>query len=191
MSKVAVVYWSGTGNTEMMAQKVAEGAKEAGAEVSVLTCADFSADDVDAYDAIAFGCPAMGAEELEDTEFEPMFSACESKLSGKKIALFGSYGWGDGEWMRTWEESCKNDGAELVCDSVICADAPDDEAEAACIALGKALCKAKKKGRKSGSPFVWDCRFFFRTMRKTRCHLAVKIRYHPHRMAVTVLKEFR
>ena len=94
MSKVAVVYWSGTGNTEMMAQKVAEGAKEAGAEVSVLTCADFSADDVDAYDAIAFGCPAMGAEELEDTEFEPMFSACESKLSGKKIALFGSYGWG-------------------------------------------------------------------------------------------------
>ena len=125
MSKVAVVYWSGTGNTEMMAQKVAEGAKEAGAEVSVLTCADFSADDVDAYDAIAFGCPAMGAEELEDTEFEPMFSACESKLS---------------EWMRTWEESCKNDGAELVCDSVICADAPDDEAEAACIALGKALC---------------------------------------------------
>ena len=93
MSKVAVVYWSGTGNTEMMAQKVAEGAKEAGAEVSVLTCADFSADDVDAYDAIAFGCPAMGAEELEDTEFEPMFSACESKLSGKKIALFGSYGW--------------------------------------------------------------------------------------------------
>ena len=157
MSKVAVVYWSGTGNTEMMAQKVAEGAKEAGAEVSVLTCADFSADDVDAsyastssaeksaddvdaYDAIAFGCPAMGAEELEDTEFEPMFSACESKLSGKKIALFGSYGWGDGEWMRTWEESCKNDGAELVCDSVICADAPDDEAEAACIALGKALC---------------------------------------------------
>ena len=140
MSKVAVVYWSGTGNTEMMAQKVAEGAKEAGAEVSVLTCADFSADDVDAYDAIAFGCPAMGAEELEDTEFEPMFSACESKLSGKKIDLFGSYGWGDGEWMRTWEESCKNDGAELVCDSVICADAPDDEAEAACIALRKSLC---------------------------------------------------
>lgn len=126
MSKVAVVYWSGTGNTEMMAQKVAEGAKEAGAEVSVLTSADFSADDVDAYDAIAFGCPAMGAEELEDTEFEPMFSACESKLSGKKIALFGSYGWGD--------------GAELVCDSVICADAPDDEADAACAALGKALC---------------------------------------------------
>ena len=140
MSKVAVVYWSGTGNTEMMAQKVAEGAKEAGAEVSVLTCADFSAEDVDAYGAIAFGCAALGEGELVGAVFGPMFSGCGWELSGKNIALFGSYGWGDGEWMRTWEESCKNDGAELVCDSVICADAPDDEAEAACIALGKALC---------------------------------------------------
>ena len=139
MSKVAVVYWSGTGNTEMMAQKVAEGAKEAGAEVSVLTSADFSADDVDAYDAIAFGCPAMGAEELEDTEFEPMFSACESKLSGKKIALFGSYGWGDGEWMRTWEENAKGAGLSLVADPVLCNEEPDDDAKAACQDLGKAL----------------------------------------------------
>ena len=143
MSKVAVVYWSGTGNTEMMAQKVAEGAKEAGAEVSVLTCADFSADDVDAYDAIAFGCPAMGAEELEDTEFEPMFSACESKLSGKKIALFGSYGWGDGEWMRNWEERVQEDGATVVGgEGVICHEVPDDAAAADCIALGKLLASA-------------------------------------------------
>ena len=140
MSKVAVVYWSGTGNTEMMAQKVAEGAKEAGAEVSVLTCADFSADDVDAYDAIAFGCPAMGAEELEDTEFEPMFSACESKLSGKKIALFGSYGWGDGQWMRDWEDRMTAAGAAVVNgEGVIAHEAPDDEALEACKNLGKAL----------------------------------------------------
>ena len=139
MSKVAVVYWSGTGNTEMMAQKVAEGAKEAGAEVSVLTCADFSADDVDAYDAIAFGCPAMGDEVLEDTEFEPMFDGCKGALKGKNIALFGSYGWGDGEWMRNWEESCKEAGANLVCDSVICQEEPDDEATDACKALGAAL----------------------------------------------------
>ena len=139
MSKVAVVYWSGTGNTEMMAQKVAEGAKEAGAEVSVLTSADFSADDVDAYDAIAFGCPAMGAEELEDTEFEPMFSACECKLSGKKIALFGSYGWGDGEWMRTWTEDCEGAGCNLVSEPVICNEAPDDAAAESCRALGSAL----------------------------------------------------
>ena len=99
MSKIAVVYWSGTGNTEAMANEVAEGAKAAGAEVDVLTASEFGADKMDAYDAVAFGCPAMGAEELEDSEFEPMFSDCEGKLGGKKIALFGSYGWGDGEWI--------------------------------------------------------------------------------------------
>ena len=139
MSKVAVVYWSGTGNTEMMANEVAAGAKAAGAEVSVFTPDTFTADKMDEFDALAFGCPAMGAEELEDTEFEPMFNDCRAKLSGKKIALFGSYGWGDGEWMQTWEGSCKDDGAELACESVICMEEPDDEAKAACQALGKAL----------------------------------------------------
>ena len=139
MSKVAVVYWSGTGNTEMMANEVAEGAKAAGAEVSVFTPDTFSADKMDEFDAVAFGCPAMGAEELEDTEFEPMFNDCRAKLSGKKIALFGSYGWGDGEWMQIWEGSCKDDGAELAWDSVICTEEPDDDAKAACQALGKAL----------------------------------------------------
>ncbi len=139
MSKVAVVYWSGTGNTEAMAAQVAAGAKEAGAEVDLLTASEFGADKMDEYDAVAFGCPSMGAEQLEEDEFEPMFAACEPKLKGKKIALFGSYGWGDGEWMRTWEETCHGDGAELACESVICNEAPDDEANAACIALGKAL----------------------------------------------------
>ena len=107
MSKIAVVYWSGTGNTEQMANAVAEGAKEAGAEVSTLTADQFSAAKVAEFDAIAFGCPAMGAETLEEDEFEPMFTGCESALSGKKLALFGSYGWGDGEWMRTWEDDCR------------------------------------------------------------------------------------
>ncbi len=139
MSKVAVVYWSGTGNTEAMAHFVAEGAKEAGAEVSVFTAAEFSADKMDEFDAIAFGCPSMGVEQLEESEFEPMFSDCEAKLKGKKIALFGSYGWGDGEWMRTWEETCKNDGAVMACDFVICNEAPDADAETACTDLGKAL----------------------------------------------------
>lgn len=139
MSKVAVVYWSGTGNTEAMANAVARGAKEKGAEVSVLTSADFDNSQVDNYDAIAFGCPAMGAEELEDSEFLPMFEDCEPKLKDKKIALFGSYGWGDGEWMRTWEESCKSDGAVLAIESVICNDAPDDDAETSCKALGASL----------------------------------------------------
>ena len=139
MSKIAVVFWSGTGNTEAMADAVAEGAKGAGAEVSVFNVTDFSADKVDEFDAIAFGCPAMGAETLEDSEFEPVFNECEPKLNGKKIALFGSYGWGDGEWMRTSEETCNSAGAVLAAESVICYDAPDDEATANCNALGAAL----------------------------------------------------
>ena len=81
----------------------------------------------------------MGAEQLEESEFEPMFTACEAGLNGKKIALFGSYGWGSGEWMQSWETRCKEDGAVLVCDSVICNEAPDDDALAACRALGAAL----------------------------------------------------
>ena len=139
MSKIAVVYWSGTGNTEAMAAAVEEGAKDAGAEVTVFTAAEFDASAMDGFDAIAFGCPSMGAEDLDDSEFAPMFSACEAKLSGKKIALFGSYGWGDGEWMRNWEEECKSLGAVMACDFVICNESPDDEAVAACKALGAAL----------------------------------------------------
>ena len=139
MSKIAVVYWSGTGNTEAMAEAVAAGARSKGAEVSLLTPEDFGADQMDEFDAVAFGCPAMGAEVLEEDEFEPMFSACENKLSGKKIALFGSYGWGDGEWMRNWEETCRDDGAVLVSESVICNDMPDDDGLKQCEALGAAL----------------------------------------------------
>ena len=139
MSKIAVVYWSGTGNTEAMANEVLAGAKGAGADASLISASDFGSTLVSKYDAIAFGCPAMGAEELEDSEFAPMFEACEPGLKGKKIALFGSYGWGDGEWMRTWADRCREDGAVLACDFVICADAPDDDAKAACRALGAAL----------------------------------------------------
>ena len=130
-------------NKYVVLKKVKEDIKDlvnARAEVDVLTASEFGADKMDAYDAVAFGCPAMGAEELEDSEFEPMFSDCEGKLGGKKIALFGSYGWGDGEWMRTWEETCKADGAVLACESVLANEAPDDDAVAACQALGKALC---------------------------------------------------
>ena len=140
MSKVAVVYWSGSGNTEAMADKVAEGAKAAGAEVEVISADDFAGTDIEGFDGVAFGCPAMGDEELEDSVFQPVFEACEPKLAGKKVALFGSYGWGDGEWMRSWEEKCQNDGVALAVDSVICNEEPDDEAQAACIELGKAIC---------------------------------------------------
>ena len=139
MSKVAVVYWSGSGNTEAMAAFVAEGAKGKGADVVLLTSSEFDVSMMDNYDAVAFGCPSMGSEQLEESEFEPVFTSCEAKLGGKKIALFGSYGWGDGEWMRNWEETCQSDGAVLVCESVICNNAPDDEAAENCKALGAAL----------------------------------------------------
>ena len=137
--KTAVVFWSGTGNTEAMANAVVDGMKEKGAEVSLLGPSDFTADKVAEFDAIAFGCPAMGAEVLEEGEFDPMFTAIEGSLSGKKIALFGSYGWGDGEWMRNWEDRCKAAGANLVCDSVIVNDAPDADGVASCKNLGAAL----------------------------------------------------
>ena len=139
MSKIAVVYWSGTGNTEAMAAAVVEGAKNKGAVVSLVPAAEFSADQINDYDAIAFGCPSMGSEQLEESEFEPMFTVCEGRLSGKNIALFGSYGWGDGEWMRNWESRCNEDGANLVCGSVICNETPDDDALSACRELGASL----------------------------------------------------
>lgn len=139
MSKVAVVYWSGTGNTQAMADAVQEGAKAGGAEVTVFEAAGFTADQVAAYDGIAFGCPAMGDEVLEEDEFDPMFTSLEKELSGKKIALFGSYGWGDGQWMRDWEERCRAAGAELVSESVIANDAPGDEETESCRNLGAAL----------------------------------------------------
>ena len=137
--KTAVVYWSGTGNTEMMAQEVLQGMKDQGAEAEMIEVSSFQAEKMGDYDAIAFGCPSMGAEQLEESEFEPMFTACEGRLSGKNIALFGSYGWGDGEWMRSWESRCSDGGANLACDSVICNEAPDDDALAACRELGASL----------------------------------------------------
>ena len=139
MSKVAVVYWSGTGNTAAMAGAVEAGAKDSGAEVTVFETAGFTADKVAEFDAIAFGCPAMGAEVLEESEFDPMFTAVEGSLSGKKIALFGSYGWGDGQWMRDWEDRCKAAGAQLACDSVMANNTPDDDVLESCKGLGAAL----------------------------------------------------
>ena len=137
MSKLAVIYWSGTGNTEAMANAVVEGAKEKGAAVDLLTCADVG--DISAYDAVALGCPAMGSEELEDGEFLPMLEGIEAALAGKKVALFGSYGWGDGEWMRTWESRCAEKGIALAAESLIVNEAPDDDGIAQCKALGAAL----------------------------------------------------
>jgi flavodoxin short chain len=135
--KAAVVYWSGTGNTAAMADLVLEGMQNAGAQVDLLECS--SVTDLSAYDAIAFGCPAMGSEQLEDSEFEPVFDSVKKKLSGKKIALFGSYGWGDGEWMPSWEARCAEKGIALAAESVKCNNTPDDDGLAACRALGAAI----------------------------------------------------
>ena len=139
MAKVAVVYWSGTGNTEAMAKAVVSGASAAGADVTLFTAAGFDVASLGEYDAVGFGCPSMGAEELEENEFEPMFAACENGLNGKKIVLFGSYGWGDGDWMRDWEDRCRKDGAVFAADPYICNETPDDVALENCNALGKAL----------------------------------------------------
>ena len=139
MSKVAVVYWSGTGNTQIMADAVAEGAKAAGAEVSVFGPAEFGKDKVAEFDGIAFGCPAMGAEVLEEMEYEPMFADVETALSGKKVGLFGSYGWGDGQWMRDWEDRCNAAGARLVAEGVMANYAPDGKALDGCKSMGRAL----------------------------------------------------
>ena len=142
MGKVAVVYWSGTGNTEMMANAVAEGARSAGYEADMYTPSDFAPDVMSGYEKIAFGCPSMGAEQLEEGEFEPMFSALEPELGGKKRALFGSYGWGDGEWMRNWEDACRSDGAELIAEGLIVNETPDDDALESCKGLGASLAQS-------------------------------------------------
>ena len=141
MKKIAVVYFSMTGNTEAMAGEVVTGAKEAGADVSLFSSADFKADMLDQYDGIAFGCPAMGNEELEEGEFEPLFADCESALGQKPIILFGSYSWADGQWMLNWKDRCDERNLNVL-DTVIAYAAPDAAATEACRKLGKTLAEA-------------------------------------------------
>ena len=138
--KVNIVYWSATGNTETMAYAVEQGAKEAGAQTKVIpvSAADGSVLDCD---VLLLGCPAMGAEELEEGEFEPFFASIEGSLSGKKLGLFGSYDWGDGEWMRLWQDRAAADGAILIADGVIVNLTPDDEGVATCRQLGEIAAK--------------------------------------------------
>ena len=137
MSKIAVVYWSGTGNTEAMANEICDGIKAGGMDCELYNVSDFKGNIAD-YSKIALGCPAMGDEVLEESEFEPFYSSIN--ISGKKIAIFGSYGWGDGQWMRDWEERMKAAGAEVACgEGVITQETPDDDALAKCKELGKTL----------------------------------------------------
>ncbi len=137
---ISVVYWSGTGNTQAMAEAVAEGIRSAGADSVVMEVSDADAVALAGEEAFALGCPSMGAEQLEESEMEPFVEMLEPLVSGRKILLFGSYGWGDGEWMRDWCERMKNAGAVLVREKGVTAnDAPDDEALEECRAAGKEL----------------------------------------------------
>ena len=138
MSKVAIVFWSGTGNTEAMAELVREGVESAGGEAELIQAAEFGVEQVTEFGAFAFGCPAMGAEELEGSEFEPMWDSVEPALSGHRVALFGSYDWGTGEWMDLWLERAESAGIEVV-DTVIANLAPEGAEAAACKELGASL----------------------------------------------------
>lgn len=140
MSKVKVIYWSATGNTEAMAKAVAEGVNEAGGEAELLFVTQVNPEDIKDDAAFAIGCPAMGAEVLEEGDVEPFVTEIEGLISGKKVALFGSYGWGDGQWMRDWEERMTGAGAVVINgEGLICQEAPDDDAIDQCKELGKQL----------------------------------------------------
>ena len=140
--KLAVVYWSGTGNTELMAKAMAEGAKAAGAEVELLTPDFFPASKLVDFDGLLLGCPAMGNEVLEEAEFEPMFASLEKKLADVPVGLFGSYGWGSGEWMEDWQKRCKEQGAKVFGEGVIVNNTPDDEALAGCRSFAEDFVRA-------------------------------------------------
>ena len=140
MSKTAIIYWSGTGNTEAMANAIFDGAKEVNADTKLFSVDQITADEAKDYNNLILGCPAMGAEVLEEGEMEPFVTELEGCVAGKTIGLFGSYGWGDGEWMRDWVERMTAAGATVVGgEGVICQDAPDDDAKTACEELGKKL----------------------------------------------------
>ena len=137
MSKVAVVFWSATGNTETMANCVAEGANG-----TIVPCGEMNAAKLAEFDAVAFGCPAMGAEQLEESEFEPMFSDLEGSLNGKKIALFGSYGWGDGQWMRDWVQRTQDANANLYQEQgLMINETPDEDGLEQCREFGRGFAK--------------------------------------------------
>ncbi|KZL90567.1 flavodoxin [Clostridium magnum] len=142
MKNIVIIYWSGTGNTEAMANGIAEGVKLENVHIKSLNVGDASVEDIINADVVALGCPSMGAEELEESEMEPFVDSISQAINNKNVALFGSYGWGDGEWMRNWEDRMKNCGAKLVQNGLIINNEPDDEGLELCRKLGEKLSKA-------------------------------------------------
>ena len=141
MSKIAVVFWSGTGNTETMANAVVDGVKAVGVDVELFQVDDFSADKMEGFSGFAFGCPAMGDEVLEEDSFEPFFTEAEEKIADVPVALFGSYGWGGGAWMEAWTDRTKAAGANFI-GNVIAENSPEDDVIKDCEELGKKLANA-------------------------------------------------
>lgn len=142
MGKIVIVYWSGTGNTEAMAGAILEGAKSQNSDTKSFNVSQISANEAANYDTLILGCPAMGAEVLEEAEFEPFFIDLESKLNGKNVALFGSFGWGDGEWMRIWEKRVTDAGGKLINrEGLMIHETPDDEGLAKCREFGEIAAK--------------------------------------------------
>ena len=137
MSKAIIVYWTGSGNTEIMAEKIKDGIDSCGYDVKMCMVDEIESEELLTYNNIIFGCPSMGEEILEETEFEPFFSEIEKNIENKNIALFGSYGWGDGEWMKTWEERVRNSGAILFKEGLIINYTPEEEDERICENFGK------------------------------------------------------
>ncbi len=142
MSKIVIVYWTGSGNTEAMAHAVEEGAQNVGAEVSLNFVSDISADEAASFDHIALGCPAMGNEQLEEYEFEPFFEELLPQLQGKKVVIFGSYSWNEGDWIQLWKDRLNEAGVELVAEPVKAYSYPEDDVLEACKALGESLVNA-------------------------------------------------
>ena len=142
MSKIVIVYWTGSGNTEAMAHAVEEGAQNAGAEVSLNVVSEISADEAASFDHIALGCPAMGNEQLEEYEFEPFFEELLPQLQGKKVVIFGSYSWNEGDWIQLWKDRLNEAGVELVAEPVKAYSYPEDDVLEACKALGESLANA-------------------------------------------------
>lgn len=141
MSKVAVIYWSGTGNTEEMTNAIADRLKEKEIDIDIYQASGFDASKLADYDGFAFGCPAMGDESLEDGEFEPMFESVESKLDSKPVVIFGSYEWNDGQWMLDWQERCKNSNINLASDGLAVYSSPEDDDIESCQDLADDLIK--------------------------------------------------
>lgn len=140
MAAIKVIYWSQSGNTQAMANAVAEGIKETGKEAEAVFVTEANINDIKDDTAVALGCPAMGAEVLEEADMEPFVTSFESIAAGKNVALFGAYGWGDGEWMRDWTERMIGAGANVLNgEGLICQEAPDDEMIEECKNLGKQL----------------------------------------------------